>query len=294
MPFLFLNDIPTRLNLVRIYEVQPRNFEKILLFCYYKDEMEEKNIILNNLLTHYYAWKNPGRGSCALLFLHGWRSGGAVWFPIIPALLQQTSCDIYTLDLPGFGKSQTPPSSFSLDDYREIIKAFVQKLGLARVVLVGHSFGGRITIKCATAYPNFFQKIVLVDSAGVRMRDKNLRTKNLIAKIVKPFFRLPLISRLRKPLYGVIGSEDYLATPELREVFVSIINEDLQPLLSGINAKTLIVWGENDDVTPIEAAEIMQKEIPHAELTILPDAGHFSFLDQKEKFINTLVQFLNI
>ena len=284
-------------------------------FFLYSKIMEERSIILNNLLVHYYTWKNSERGSSALLFLHGWRSEGTIWFPIIPALLEKTSCDIYTLDLPGFGKSQTPPPSFSLDDYREIIKAFVEKLGLtlrssteahsksnaeglARVILVGHSFGGRIAIKLASGAcfevepQNIVWGLVLVDSAGVRIENTNPEAKKLIAKIVKPFFRLPLISRLRKPLYRAIGSEDYLATPELREVFVRVINEDLRPLLSGIKAKTLIVWGENDDITPIEAAEIMQKEIPRAELVVLPDAGHFSFLDQKEKFVEILIKFL--
>lgn len=232
-------------------------------------------------------------GSSALLFLHGWRSEGSVWFPIIPALLQKISCDVYILDLPGFGKSQTPPPSFSLDSYREIIEAFVAKLGLANITIIGHSFGGRIVIKCVVTYPAMFQKIILVDSAGIKIEDIRLETKKLIAKIVKPFFRLPLLSRLRQPLYRTIGSDDYLATPELREVFVKVVNEDLRPLFSAIRAKTLIVWGENDEITPRETGEIMQQEIPNAKFTVLENAGHFSFLDQKEEFVKIISDFIN-
>lgn len=276
--------------------------------------MEEKNIILNNLLVRYYAWKNPQAGSCALLFLHGWRLEGAVWFPIIPALLQEISCDIYILDLPGFGKSQTPPPSFSLDGYCEIIKAFIEKLGLANITVIGHSFGGRIAIKLASAdsyevephkieklastesyevQPRKIEKMILVDSAGVPTKDARLEIKKLIAKIAKPFFQIPFLSRLRQPLYRAIGSEDYLATPELREVFVKVINEDLRPLLSAIRAKTLIVWGENDEITPREAGEIMRQEIPNAKFAVLENAGHFSFLDQKEEFVKILSDFIN-
>lgn len=260
--------------------------------------MEEKNIILNNLLVHYYGWNKAEQNPRALLFLHGWRSDGSVWLPLIPALLEKTRCDIYALDLPGFGKSQTPPPSFSLDDYREIIRAFIKKLGLTNVTIIGHSFGGRIAIKLASAQssevePRKIEKMVLVDSAGVTLEDTRLEAKKLIAKITKPFFRLPLLSRFRAPLYRAMGSEDYLATPELRDVFVRVINEDLAPLLPAIRQKTLIVWGENDTITPIEAGEIMREKIPGAELVILKNAGHFSFLDQKEEFVNALIQFIN-
>lgn len=257
--------------------------------------MEEKNMILNNLLVHYYAWKNPQSGSCALLFLHGWRSEGAAWFPIIPALLQKISCDVYILDLPGFGKSQTPPPSFSLDSYREIIEAFVAKLRLTNITVIGHSFGGRIAIKLASDYRGLTSivKMMLVNSAGVLIKDARLEMKKLIAKIAKPFFRIPFFSQLRAPLYRIIGSDDYLATPELREVFVKIVNEDLRPILPAIRAKTLIVWGENDEITPRAAGEIMQQEIPNAEFTVLKNAGHFSFLDQKEKFVKILSDFIN-
>lgn len=271
--------------------------ETRLVSCYYQNEMEEKNIILNNLLVHYYGWNKAEQNPRALLFLHGWRSDGSVWRPIIPALLEKTPCDIYTLDLPGFGKSQTPPPSFSLANYAEIVKTFIEKLGLTNVTIIGHSFGGRIAIKLASAQssevePRKIEKMVLVDSAGVTLEDTRLEAKKIIAKIVKPFFRLPFVSRLRAPLYRAIGSEDYLATPELREVFVRVINEDIAPLLPNIRQKTLIVWGENDEVTPIEAGEIMAKKIPDAKLVILKNAGHFSFLDKKEEFIELLADFL--
>lgn len=135
--------------------------------------------------------------------------------------------------------------------------------------------------------------MILVDSAGVPTKDARLEIKKLIAKIAKPFFQIPFLSRLRQPLYRAIGSEDYLATPELREVFVKVINEDLRPLLSAIRAKTLIVWGENDEITPREAGEIMRQEIPNAKFAVLENAGHFSFLDQKEAFVKILSDFIN-
>lgn len=284
-------------HIKRTTQKQPR-FEIWAVFCYDKNAMEEKNIILNNLLIHYYGWNKAEQNSCTLVFLHGWRSDGSVWRPIIPALLEKTKCDIYALDLPGFGKSQTPPPSFSLDGYCEIVKAFIEKLGITEATLIGHSFGGRIAIKLASeksseVQPPKIKKLALIDSAGMRVEDARLEIKKLIAKIAKPFFRIPFLSRLRNPLYRAIGSEDYLATPELREVFVKIVNEDLQPLFSGISTKTLIVWGENDNITPTEAGEIMQKEIPNAELAVLKNAGHFSFLDQKEEFVKILAAFIN-
>jgi pimeloyl-ACP methyl ester carboxylesterase len=255
--------------------------------------MAEKNIILNNLLVHYREWNNTGKSGGALVFLHGWRLDGTIWFPIITALLEKTRYNIYALDLPGFGKSQTPPSDFSLDGYREIIKTFAEKLELYNIVIVGHSFGGRIAIMCAAMYPDIFQKIVLVDSAGIPDKTRKIRLKKRLVKIIKPIFRLPLISQLRPFFSHLVGSDDYRKAPEeLRSVFLQVVNEDLTPLLPKIRAKTLLVWGAQDDITPLSSAELMKQLIPDSRLVLIENAGHNSFLDQKEKFLEILIKFL--
>lgn len=250
--------------------------------------IEQKQIVLNGHLVNYYHAR--GAGHDAIIFLHGWRSEGSVFEKILKALGGKI-WNLYSLDFPGFGKSETPRTHFALDDYAGIIKEFVEKLGLKNITLVGHSFGGRVALKIAAAKPRWLKKLILANSAGLRLREKTLQ--KIIAKILKPFFVLPFMKRLRENIYRWIGAEDYIATPHLKETFLSTIKEDLTPLLHQIQHATLLIWGEDDKDTPLALANIMKEKIPNSRLVILPNAGHYSFLDQTENFLKEVLNFLS-
>jgi len=247
----------------------------------------QKQLIIRGFLINYYV--EEGRTDSALIFLHGWRQSGAVWGPLMSELAEK-GFSVYALDLPGFGKSEVPRSPFSLQDYCEIVKEFIERLNLRDVSLVGHSFGGRVAIKLAATSPLILKKLVLVDSAG--MRPKRKTAKRFLAKLLKPFFLSPFTGALRIKIYQYIGAEDYIALPELRETFLKVIQEDLTPLLSSIIASALIVWGRRDKETPLDFAYTLKKNIGQARLVIFDNAGHFSFLDCHEKFLETLIAFL--
>ena len=97
---------------------------------------------------------------------------------------------------------------------------------------------------------------------------------------------------LRKKIYRGLGAEDYLATPELQQTFVNIVSEDLSADMAKIKCPTLIVTGADDNDTPTEFGDLMKSIIPNSQFIILPQAGHFSFLDQPEKFVNELNKFI--
>ena len=80
----------------------------------------------------------------------------------------------------------------------------------------------------------------------------------------------------------------------MRQCLVKVVNEDLKPLLPRINPSTLLIWGENDDATPLSDGQIMEKEIPDAGLVTLKNAGHYAFLDQWFMFSRVIDSFLNI
>lgn len=256
----------------------------------------QKQIVLADTLVAYYEAKENKPGSPAIVFLHGWRLQGSVWFSVWEKLLEQesdTAYALYALDLPGFGKSETPRRAYALADYASVVEEFTQKLGRTHVALVGHSFGGRIALKVAAAERVPLQRLVLVGGAGFRSRGAVFTLKRIVAKIVKPFFFFSFMQPLRRTLYALIGAEDYTATPKLREMFVNITREDLGPLLPQIKIPTLLVWGENDHETPVSFGERMRDAISGAKLIILKDAGHFCFLDRTEAFVRELVSFLN-
>lgn len=186
--------------------------------------------------------------------------------------------NVYTPDLTGFGNNKNMPYPYSLDDYITEVKEYIDKNHLNKPHVIAHSFGGRIVLKLAHQNPDIFDKIVLVDSAGLKpKRTLKYHVKKCAYKMAKPFLRG------RKP--KIFFSKDYLAlSPNMRNSFVKIINEHLDYTLKDIKNKTLIVFGKTDKETPIYMAKKLHKEIKDSHLLIINNAGHFSFIDCPQKF----------
>ena len=254
--------------------------------------MNNNQIIINNLLINYYS-VTPDKKSNnkTLVFLHGWGVDSKLWFKIYPELTKK-NYSMYFIDLPGFGQSQVPDTVYDVDDYKKIVSEFIKKLGLKNINLIGHSFGGRITIKLAAENPEFLEKIILVDTAGIITASKIKKITALMAKVISPIFKPNFMQPLRKKLYLLIGSE-YLENEKLSEIFSRVVSENLTRLLTSIKKPTLIIWGKNDQVTPLYYGELMNKLIPKSKLVIFENAGHFSFMDEPEKFVEELIKFIN-
>ncbi len=247
-------------------------------------------MVNNNLIS--YSKVNAQAGQCALVFLHGWRSSKEVWQGVA-SKLQQAGCSIYMLDLPGFGSSPTPKSNFTVSDYASLVAEFIKKQDLGKVVLVGHSFGGRVGIKLAATESELIAKLVLADSAGFAMESRKKSGYGLVAKLVKPFFKPSFMQGLRKQVYKLIGAEDYLATPSLQKTFVNAVSEDLTQDMKRVSCPTLIIFGERDADTPKEFGSRMHNLIVNSRLEILDGAGHYSFLDKPEEFASFLTEFVS-
>ena len=257
-------------------------------------QISNKKIIISNLLINYY-FSLPGKkfANKTLVFLHGWGVDSQLWFKILPELINK-NYSLYFLDLPGFGQSQVPNTTYSVDDYKKIVYEFVKKLELKNINLIGHSFGGRVAIKIAADNPDFLQKVVLVDSAGIYHHSQVKILKLLIASIIRPLFQFSFMQSFRRKIYQITDSEEYLAIPALSKTFSHIVSEDLTSYLSQIKLPTLIIWGDKDDngASTINDAQLMKKSIKNSKLEILKEAGHFSFLDQPKEFVKALTDFI--
>jgi len=237
-----------------------------------------------------------------LLLLHGW--GGQIdsWLPVTEHYAAARK--VYVIDFPGFGKSSIPPSTWSVGDYMNCLKKWMDSQNLKKVDIMGHSFGGRVSIMLASCFPEYVDRLVLVDSAGLKPKRSlkyyfKVYTYKVMKKIarysglVKLFkvFKVDIEERMRSKS----GSADYRALPEsMRGTFVKVVNEDLKKYLSGIKASTLLIYGEDDKDTPPYFGEIMKKTIPDAGLVILKNAGHFAYLDQFYSFIKITDAFLEV
>ncbi len=249
-----------------------------------------QNTEINGLNISYQV---AGEGDVVLL-LHGWGGEAASFQPVFQWLVQ--SHRVYALDLPGFGKSQMPPTGWSTSDYARFVAAFLEKFCIPKAHLIGHSFGGRISIILSAEYPEKVDKLILIDSAGIKPpRSAKYYFRVSIAKIGKLLRRFGKYGNyLANTVLQHTGSKDYQEAGNMRATLVKIVNQDLRPLLPRIAASTLLVWGENDQDTPVSFGQIMEKEIPDAGLVVLKEAGHFSYLDQLPKFCRIVASFLKI
>ena len=233
-----------------------------------------------------------GRGPQVLL-LHGW--GGAIesFAPVLDDL--QRSYTAAAFDLPGFGNSSLPPPAWGSADYARLTLKVMDRLQLNRPHLVGHSFGGQVSMQLAATAPERIAKLVLVCSAGIRTRPRlATRLKRTAARLGKWLAAHGggIGGKLRAEIYRRVQSQDYANAGPLRPILVKVINEDLTPLLPLITSPTLLVWGEQDRDVPLPAAQVMARLIPDAQLVVFEHAGHFAYLDQFDRFRLLVGRFL--
>ncbi|MBD5307935.1 MAG: alpha/beta hydrolase [Bacteroides sp.] len=234
-----------------------------------------------------------GSGS-PLILMHGWGCSHSTVKSI--AQIASETNTVYNIDLPGFGDSEEPDSVWSVEDYTIFIEKFAEKLKIENPVLIGHSFGGRISILMASRQR--VNKVVLVDAAGVKPKRS--------AKYYVKVYSFKLMRLLAETFIGKekskawierrrakVGSADYAAaSPCMRAILSKCVNEDLKSVMPRISAPTLLIWGENDTATPVRDAKIMDKLIPDTGLVIFENAGHYSFLDCPGRFAAVLRSFL--
>ena len=230
----------------------------------------------------------------AVLLLHGWGTDGTLFAPLLALLARKYR--VLALDFPGFGHSPEPPSPWDVDGYADLVLGFLAALGIEECALLGHSFGGRVILKLAARQLETprFTRLILVGAAGIKPapgKKASGRAKRyqLAKKVLKPFPRL--MERARNHY----GSEDYRAsTPMMRQVLVNTVNEDLAPLLPLVRQETLLIWGRNDDQTPLSDAQRMEREMPDAGLVILENAGHYAFIERQEQFLRVMASFMGM
>jgi len=237
-------------------------------------------------------YKAQGSGEQVLL-LHGWGSSLDSMTALFDALTPAYS--VFAIDFPGHGKSELPPERWGVCDYTDCLLQVMDALGLERPHVLAHSFGGRVAIRLAKYHHTRVNKMILVDSAGVRPR-RPLKSYFKIALAKTGKFSAKFGGRagkaLRDYIYSRVGSKDYVSAGPLRDTFVRVVNEDQTEMLADVLAPTLLVWGAQDRDTPIESAKVMAELIPNASLVVMDNAGHYSFLDQPHKFNLIVKKFL--
>ena len=202
---------------------------------------------------------------------------------------------VYSIDIIGFGKSDLPKEPMSTDDFGNFLKEFLTKLNIENPILIGHSNGGRTIINYAGRNLGKINKIILIDSAGIKPK----RTAKYYIKVYtfKTLSKILNISKSTKKLkekyINKFASTDYKNAPMvLRRTMSKILNEDQKELMKNINAETLIFWGDKDLDTPLKDGIQMEKLIKGSGLVVLEGTGHYSYLEKLNECLIIIDEFL--
>jgi len=249
------------------------------------------NAVVDGLMTNY---SKAGKGKI-VVFLHGWADSGRTFEQLAQSLKNKYT--IVALDMPGFGGSQTPPTAWNTDDFSNFVASFLQKIDVGNVhAFVAHSFGGTVAINGLAKKTLACKKLVLIATAGVRNKNKAKRVVLLaIAKTTKlVFYPLPkhIKQKMRRKAYGKIGS-DLVVLGQMEPTFKRIINEDMRASAAKLKLPTLLIYGENDDQTPVEDGRTFNGLIKNSELKVIDAAGHFVHRDESAKVSKLVGEFLS-
>ena len=220
-----------------------------------------------------------------IVLLHGWGQNIEMMDPIGKRL--QKDFYITIIDSPGFGKSSEPTYGYTVYDYFEIVDELLRKLKIKNPIMIGHSFGGRISIIYAAK--RGVEKLVLLASPFKRSVKKN----TFKIKLLKFLKKVPVVKELESYMKTKIGSRDYRnATPIMRLILVNTVNEDLTEYLKQIESPTLLIWGDLDTEAPLEDAKYAETIMKDAGLIIYQGATHYAYLERINEVINVLNVFL--
>lgn len=224
-----------------------------------------------------------GSGEPPMLILHGWGQCLEVMRPLGDLLAK--SRQVHLVDLPGFGDSPKPPSDWDTSQYADRILKYLDEKGLERVDLLGHSFGGRVSLRMAAKKPEKLRSLILLNSHGLRLPQpfpKNVRAQLLKSaskwcKAIDSVFGAELFEKWFVPRYG---SRDYKNAGAMRNILVKTVNEDMTSQLKNILVPTFLLWGGADTETPVRLGEKFHELMPNSKLLILPGKDHYPFLGE--------------
>lgn len=240
-------------------------------------------INVSNLKVYY---EKLGRKPKKVVLLHGW--GQNTQMMAFMAEFLSKHFTVYNIDFPGFGKSEEPHNAWGCDDYTEFLHNFCLENKIENPIFIAHSFGCRIALRYAYKYGA--HKMVLTGAAGIRdTRHIFWYIKTYTYKLGKKILPKKIIQKYQNS----IGSEDYKnSSGVMRETFVKVVNDDVKEILNKIDCETLLVFGENDNATPLSKGKLMEKLMPNATLVVFEKDDHFAYFNQAQRFNAVLDAFL--
>ncbi|MFP4321847.1 MAG: alpha/beta fold hydrolase [Anaerolineales bacterium] len=257
-------------------------------------------------IIHYEVY---GKGR-PVLFLHGWLGSWQLWRETIARVGERYRT--YSLDFWGFGESKgfgpqnEAVQEFTVSAFVDMVGQFMNKLGIPKAAVIGHSMGGTVAMSSAIRYP---ERVVKTCAIGSPI---NGETLYWALKIGGNPFMASLGFLVPPALRFIIGSYVYMAANDGQVVRTMVLDDlsrttmqsffesintlrrtDLTSELAQVQQPLLGIYGKKDIIVSPKNHKIMQNLVPHAEVKWYPNSGHFPMIDDQEKFIEDILEFLD-
>jgi pimeloyl-ACP methyl ester carboxylesterase len=265
---------------------------------------------------HRRAFVKTGTGP-VLLLLHGLGCDSTTWQPVVAALARHHT--VIAPDLLGHGQSDKPRADYSLGGYANGMRDLLTVLGIDRVTVVGHSFGGGVAMQFAYQFPERTERMILVSPGGLgpevspALRAVTLPGfHQLMGLVTLPGLRHTTVASMRLlaatrlgPLRdldeaaAIVDSfKDVDGRRAIRHVVSGVVDWRGQIVTMADRAyltaamPMLVVWGADDTVIPARHAAIATEIAPGAQVEVMPDAGHFPHKDHPQQFVRVVDEFV--
>ncbi len=244
-------------------------------------------VVVESLSTHYERLgEKQGK---KILILHGWGDSVKGWQPMQAKLAEKY--DVVAIDLPGFGSTDMPPAVWGLDNYAAFVAAFLKKISFKPFAIIGHNNGGAIAMRGLAAGTFTAERLVLLDSAGIRSEYRGRQNIWQIITKTGKILSYPLPKNLKKQLrhkvYMKVGGNN-LVSLRLQETFKRLVTDDVQSNAARLDVPTLLLYGEDDLSTPPAYGRILHNLIKGSRLEVIPGAGHFVHLDKPDEVLQLM------
>lgn len=234
--------------------------------------------MLTSLLNGRMMADRHGSDSPSIVALHGWARDSSDWNATLRGY------DALALDLPGFGNTPAPAAAIGSPGYAELVIEALDALAAGAgdaakpVVLMGHSFGGRVAIHVAARRPDLVAGLILTGVPLFR-RDGAAAKSPAVFRAARALNRRGLIAdAVMDRMRDRYGSPDYRASSGvMRSVFVTVVNETYDGPVATVAASGIpvwLVWGERDTEAPVSVANRIHEKMERSALRVVPGSGH--------------------
>ena len=242
---------------------------------------------------YYFAYRSHSGNRFTVVLLHGAGGSHLSWPPEIRRIV---GYDIYAVDLPGHGKSDTHGEQTILA-YADQVLAWMHALNLYRVFLVGHSMGGAIAMSIAASAPTRVAGLGLVGiGTPLEVPTDILEDLSNPAMVPSALNKIKSLSFSLDPnphlMHLFIKRLAETRTSVLRGDFLACSRFDLDSIFALIKSPVLAIAGAQDQMVPLRHVQLLTKKIKNAELVVIPDAGHMLMLENPNEVAESLKTFL--